>query len=148
MSDSIDCKVTFESNLQAVLKATQDAVDRGLEACGMEAVTLTHRDKANNGTPVDTGRLRNSIAWAVGGEHGGGGDGAGGEDAPSGAAPKDTLVIGTNVEYARYIEEGSYGRHAYHMLRNALVDGADRYERIIKASLEAANASDPGSFWK
>ena len=124
--------MTFESNLKQVLQASDAAIERGLMACGMEAVTYTHRDKNNNGTPVDTGRLRNSIAWAVADKSGGGTDAE-----SAGTADKGTLVIGTNVEYARFIEEGSYGRHAYHMLRNALVDGAKRYEQIIAAALMA-----------
>jgi hypothetical protein len=135
----ISASVTLKSNKKEVLQAAQESIDRGLMACGMEAVTLTHRDKDNNGTPVDTGRLRNSIAWAVADKSGGGGDGTGGESDPMATPQKSTLVIGTNVEYAKYIEEGTYNRKAYHMLRNALADGADRYEKIIKANLEAAN---------
>lgn len=134
MSDNITAKVTFTSNLKITLEACDEAIQRGLEAAGMRAVTYTHRDKASGGTPVDTGRLRNSIAWAVGNASGGGDDAG-----AAGTAPKNVMVIGTNVEYGRYIEEGGYNRHAYHMLRNALTDGADEYERIIKANLEAAN---------
>lgn len=133
MSDSHEtATVTVKSNLKQVLQASAEAIDRGLMACGMEAVTLTHRDKNNNGTPVDTGRLRNSIAWAVADQSGGGTDAGN-----TGTVPNGVLVIGTNVEYARYIEEGTYNAHAYHMLRNALVDGADRYEKILQAAMAA-----------
>lgn len=137
----VTAKVTIESNVAEVLAASEEAVNRGLMAIGMEAVTLTHRDKDSGGTPVDTGRLRNSISWAVAGESGGGGDGEGGDDAgAAGTPPKNTVCIGTNVEYAKWVEEGGYNRHAYHMLRNALVDGSDRFEAIMKANLEAENA--------
>lgn len=155
MSNRIKGKVVFESNLKAVLKATQEIIDRGLEQCGMEAVDLTARDapsKSNpyltgRGTPVDTGRLKNSITWAVQDKHGGGSKGQG-ESVPYGPAPQNVLVIGTNVEYAEVIEEGSYNRRAYHMLRNALTDGADRFERIMTVNFEAANANNLDGFWK
>lgn len=122
-------KVSVESNRKQYEAAAADAIQRGLEGVGMEAV-----DKAQGGTPVDTGRLRNSIAWAVGNNSGGG------DDTPMGAAPVGTVVIGSNVEYAEIIEEGGQGRKAYRMLRNAISDisSSGRAKAIIEASLEAA----------
>lgn len=131
--------VKLESNRQQVTDAMHFALRRGLEAVGMEAVTLTHRDVYNGGTPVKTGRLKNSIAWAVEDGYGGGSDGKGGEDEPLEDAPRGVLAIGTNVEYAKPIEEGGEGRVARRMLRNALSDiSAQRAPKLIKASLEAA----------
>ena len=130
--------VRFVMNLKdEVIKASDEAVNRGLEAIGMEAVTMAFRSTEKGGTPVKTGNLRNSITWAVADKHGGGKQGQGGLSEPLGTPDDKTLVIGSNVEYARVIEEGGYGRHAYHMLRNALNDGKDRYEKIMKAALEA-----------
>lgn len=126
----------IKSNVTAVQKICADALQRGLEACGMQAVTLTHRDKLQGGTPVDTGRLRNSIAWAVEDGTSGGHDA---DDTPHAQPQPGALVIGTNVEYGVYIEEGTASRPAYHMLRNALVDGQDKFKAIIRASLEAGN---------
>ena len=135
----VTASVTFEENNRKLIeKAAAEVVERGLAAIGMEAVTLTHRDKANRGTPVDTGRLRNSIAWATQNDSGSGSDGQGGESSPKSKPPAKTLVIGTNVEYGQIIEEGSARIRGSHMLRNALTDGADRWEAIMKANLEAA----------
>lgn len=125
-------KVQVQSNKREVQRLTAEAIQRGLEAAGMEAVTLTHRPKEQGGTPVDTGRLRNSIAWAVGNASGGG------DDSPSGTIEDGVLVIGTNVEYAELIEEGRQGGGGAHMLRNAINDVAPRAEKILKASIEAA----------
>lgn len=144
MSKHTVAKVTLTSNRKEVERATEEAIQRGLAAIGMRAVTYCHRPKQQGGTPVDTGRLKNSIAWATADHEGyvytytDDHEKAYTDSAGSGL-DKTTLVIGTNVEYGRVIEEGGYNRHAYHMLRNALTDGADEYERIMKANLEAAN---------
>lgn len=122
----------LKSNRKEVLRGSEEAVERGLAAIGMRAVTYTHRPKERGGTPVDTGRLRNSIAWATASQ------GGGGTDAPSGGGADDhAVIIGTNVEYGKFVEEGTSKREPAHMLRNALTDGADEYARIMEASLKA-----------
>ena len=122
----------LESNRKEVLRGSEEAVERGLAAIGMRAVTYTHRPKERGGTPVDTGRLRNSIAWATASQ------GGGGTDAPLGGGADDrTVIIGTNVEYGEVVEEGTSKRKPAHMLRNALTDGADEYARIMEAALKA-----------
>ena len=122
----------LKSNRKEVLRGSEEAVERGLAAIGMRAVTYTHRPKKRRGTPVDTGRLRNSIAWATASQ------GGGGTDAPSGGGADDrTVVIGTNVEYGEAVEEGTSKRKPAHMLRNALADGSDEYARIMEAALKA-----------
>lgn len=125
-------KFKLKSNRKEVLRGSEEAVERGLAAIGMRAVTYTHRPKERGGTPVDTGRLRNSIAWATASQ------GGGGTDAPSGGGADDrTVIIGTNVEYGEVVEEGTSKRKPAHMLRNALTDGSDEYARIMEASLKA-----------
>lgn len=122
----------LKSNRKEVLRGSEEAVERGLAAIGMRAVTYTHRPKERGGTPVDTGRLRNSIAWATASQ------GGGGTDAPPGGGADDrTVVIGTNVEYGEAVEEGTINGKPAHMLRNALIDGSDEYARIMEASLKA-----------
>ena len=122
----------LKSNRKEVLRGSEEAVKRGLAAIGMRAVTYTHRPKERGGTPVDTGRLRNSIAWATASQ------GGGGTDAPSGGGADDhAVIIGTNVEYGKFVEEGTSKRKPAHMLRNALTDGSDEYARIMEASLKA-----------
>ena len=131
----------LKSNRKEVLRSSEEAVERGLAAIGMRAVTYTHRPKKRRGTPVDTGRLRNSIAWATASQSGGGMEKpplCGGTDAPPGGGADDrTVIIGTNVEYGEFVEEGTSKRKPAHMLRNALTDGSDEYARIMEASLKA-----------
>ena len=122
----------LKSNRKEVLRGSEEAIERGLAAIGMRAVTYTHRPKERGGTPVDTGRLRNSIAWATASQ------GGGGTDEPSGGGADDhTVIIGTNVEYGEFVEEGTSKRKPAHMLRNALTDGSDEYARIVEAALKA-----------
>lgn len=122
----------LKSNRKEVLRGSEEAVERGLAAIGMRAVTYTHRPKERGGTPVRSGRLVNSIAWATASQSGGG------TDAPSGGGADDhTVVIGTNVKYGEVVEEGKSKRKPAHMLRNALIDGSDEYARIMEASLKA-----------
>ena len=134
-------KFTLKSNRKEVLRGSEEAVERGLAAIGMRAVTYTHRPKELGGTPVRTGNLRNSIAWATASQSGGGMEKpplCGGTDAPpGGGAKKHTVVIGTNVKYGKVVEEGTSKRKPAHMLRNALADGSDEYARIMEAALKA-----------
>ena len=134
-------KFELKSNRKEVLRGSEEAVERGLAAIGMRAVTYTHRPKELGGTPVRTGHLRNSIAWATANQSGGGMEKpplCGGTDAPPGGGADDhTVVIGTNVKYGEAVEEGTSKRKPAHMLRNALIDGSDEYARIMEASLKA-----------
>ena len=125
-------KFELKSNRKEVLRGSEEAVERGLAAIGMRAVTYTHRPKERGGTPVKTGRLVNSIAWATASQSGGGTDAP-----PGGGADDHTVVIGTNVKYGVFGEEGTSRRKPAHMLRNALTDGADEYARIMEAALKA-----------
>lgn len=70
-------KVEYTDNSEQVLSAMEKAKKRGLEAIG-----LTAEGHAKKITPVDTGRLRNSISHAT---------------------DKEAAYIGTNVEYAAFV---------------------------------------------
>ena len=66
---------------------------------------------------VDTGRLRNSISHTVDGE---------------------AAYIGTNVEYAPYVELGARGRQGVHMLQRAATEHTDEYKRLMEDSMKNA----------
>lgn len=68
----------FKDNTDKVISAIKEATERGLEMIGLQAEKY-----AKMNAPVDTGNLKNSITHAPQGE--------------------DTMVIGTNVEYAAYV---------------------------------------------
>lgn len=101
-----------KDNTKEVLSALDKAVERGLEAIG-----LTAEGHAKKETPVDTGRLRNSIGHAV-------------ED--------KAAYIGTNVEYAPYVELGARGRDGKHMLQRAATEHTAEYKRLLEDSMKNA----------
>ena len=75
--------VVFNDYSAEVLDAMHEAIARALERCGEQA-----EGYAKDLTPVDTGNLRNSISHQV-------------DEAES------AVYIGTNVEYAPYVELGT-----------------------------------------
>lgn len=103
-------------------QAIDSALDTALEKVGLN---LEGYAKLNLSTPklhangvvkpnVDTGRLRNSITHAV-------------------DTSNKTLYVGTNVEYAAYVELGTSRMRSYAYLKPAIADNIDN----IKATLVA-----------
>ena len=102
----------IKDNTKEVLSAMEKAIERGLEAIG-----LTAEGHAKKNTPVDTGRLRNSIGHAV-------------ED--------KAAYIGSNVEYAPYVELGGRGRDGKHMLQRAATAHGAEYKKLLEDSIKNA----------
>ena len=103
---------TFKDNTDEVLAALERAKKRGLEAIGLAA-----EGHAKKETPVDTGRLRNSISHET---------------------DDEAAYIGTNVEYAPYVELGARGRSGVHMLQRAASEHSDEYKRLMEYSMKNA----------
>ena len=103
---------TYTDNTDEVLAALERAKRRGLEAIGLTAEGYAKRE-----TPVDTGRLRNSISHAT---------------------DDEAAYIGTNVEYAPYVELGARGRQGVHMLQRAASEHTDEYKQIMEDALKNA----------
>lgn len=99
--------VRFISNAPSVLSAENKARAQALEIVGGKAESY-----AKALCPVDTGRLRNSITHQQYSE--------------------DTEVIGTNVEYAPYVELGTHKMAARPFLRPAAEGHGAEYAAIIK----------------
>ena len=74
---------------------------------GLTAAAILVQGQAKLLCPVDTGRLRNSIVYQV---------------------SKDDATIGTDVEYAAYVEFGTRGRKPKSYLRLAI----DKNKQEIK----------------
>ena len=99
-------KVDYKDNSQQILSAMEKGIKNGLEAIGLTAETY-----AKKATPVDTGRLRNSISHTVDGE---------------------AAYIGSNVEYAPYVELGTSRTKAHHMLQKAATEHSAEYKRLAE----------------
>lgn len=117
-----------------VLEALGEQVEIGLQAIGMEA-----EGYAKDETPVDSGRLRNSIAWATENAEGNADvPMQEGDSTPKGRPEPNSVHIGSNVEYAVYVEYGDYAHKVgkKHFLRDAMTNHGDHYREILKAALE------------
>ena len=99
-------KVDVKDYSKDAMSAYEQARERSLEIIG-----LTAEKYAKEITPVDTGRLRNSITHEVDG--------------------KD-VYIGSNVEYAPHVEYGTIRQKAQPFLRPAATDHASTYKQIIQ----------------
>ena len=84
-------KATIEirDNSAAVKKASELQIQRALERCGLKAESWAKRNLTTNKT-VDTGNLRNSISHRV-----------------NMSESEKAVYIGTNNEYAAYVEFGT-----------------------------------------
>lgn len=137
-----DYTVKVKDNSSDVEAAISRAVKRGLFAIGLVAENHAKTDKI---MPVDTGRARNSITFALAGgeahtksyktddgketrKYSGKMDGEDGE----------FVAIGSNVEYFPYIEEGGLHMSARHVLRRAATEHDEEYKTLIKKSMENA----------
>lgn len=157
MATKVNIKI--ESHVDIAKKELAYAIQQWANEVGMEMVNLTHRDAPSRsnralngrGTPVDTGYLRNSMAYAVGGESAhtitksaSYTDDAGEKSGSySGVADDDnrgktSVHIGSNVVYAPRIEEGGQGYGGQHMLRNAVMDVQDFAKEFLVFVLEAS----------
>lgn len=105
----MEFNITFTSHADAAKEALTAALAQALEEIGFAA-----EGYAKLACPVDTGRLRNSISHAVDGK---------------------AAVIGTNVEYAPYVELGTSRMSAQPYLRPAVLEHIDEYKQIAERRL-------------
>jgi phage gpG-like protein len=143
--------VSFEfdikDNSEEVKKAMQDNIARALEAVGLQA-----EGDVKLQCPVDTGLLRNSITHTVAGENfthdytadkpdKSGEIKSGRISGSVGSEGEPAVYVGTNVEYAAYVEYGhslpSGGQvPPQKYLQQAIENNADTYKKIIEKALK------------
>lgn len=125
----------FHDNSDAVMAELQRRIEIGLEQCGLVA-----EGYAQLNCPVDTGNLRNSIEHRTG---------------------SDSMTVGTNVNYAAYVEFGT-GRYSekggrmtpwvykdseghWHRtegtrprpyIKPAIADNIEKYKKLIEQALK------------
>lgn len=100
-----------EDNTEEAQQGIRRAMDRALEEIGLAA-----EGYAKRACPVDTGNLRNSITHVV-------------------ESGEDAVYVGTNVEYAPYVEMGTSRTAAQPFLRPAATEHGSTYKEILKRNL-------------
>ena len=108
--------IKFTSNVNDILSALEKGKRNALTAIGATAETHT-KDNITADKLVDTGRLRNSISYTVDGE---------------------SAYIGTNVEYAPYLELGTKKITAHHYLKRAVTEHQDEYKKLAVEAIKTA----------
>lgn len=107
-----DSHIEIQDHTEEWLKGLEGAYEKALTAIGLVA-----EGYAKENCPVDTGRLRNSITNAV--------------DLRETAA-----YIGTNVDYAPFVELGTHTHKAHPYLKPAATKHSDEYKNIIQDALQ------------
>ena len=113
------------NNIDKIKEKLSQQLATALEAIGLQAesyakLELEKPKEHEDGTVrpnVDTGRLVNSITHAV--------------------ANETTVAIGTNVEYAAYVEMGTQKSRPYPYLEPALTEHIDEYRQILEEYLKS-----------
>ena len=128
--------VKLTDNSKKVQQEMNRKIPIALAAIGAKAAT-----HAMENAPVDTGRLKNSIAWAVTDKNSGTpAEPAKPEDSRPKDKPEDTKVyIGTNVEYAAAQEYGDFKHRVgkKHFLKDAATNYSDEYKSIMEAAMKS-----------
>lgn len=101
-----------QNNTQQIVDGLNKGMIAALEEIGLRA----ERYAVANETAVDTGRLRNSITHQL----------------DSGAKK---VYVGTNVEYAPYIELGHHSFKGLKFLSRAASEHSDEYSGVFKKHL-------------
>lgn len=107
-------KVEFKTNAPAIKAELANKVPVILEALGLQAEGNAVDEITTLGA-VDTGRLRGSISHTH---------------------DDHNAYIGTNLEYAPYVELGTHKMASRPFLRNAISNYADEYKKIIEDGLK------------
>ena len=113
-SDKQTIVTVNQDNTKVVLNAIDKQIATAMAAVGTAAVGY-----AKKACPVDTGRLRNSIVYQLN-------------------IAGNTVWIGTNVEYARYVEQGTSKQKAQPYLVPAAKNHGSTYRKLIKEALQNA----------
>lgn len=105
----------IEVHISECLENLEEAIERGLTACGIGLVHEAHNEIESGPRRVDTGNLRDSIEQEVDGH---------------------TLQVGTNVSYAIWVHDGTSRMKANRFLRNAFENNRDNIKHQLEMHLK------------
>ena len=138
---SLNIGVSVETNykFKELIAKTGNAITEGLTLAGIkikgQAVLLADFTQG-----YQTGFLRNSLSYSIGGKVEGAnlnsGEKVSSKDMVAKSASNDTIYIGTSVQYANYVESGTSRMSAQPYLRPAYDICKNDVKRIIKMAIE------------
>ena len=135
--------VEIDDHSDEYMKDVDKALEKALTAIGIHLEGEAKEELENTPRRIDTGLLRNSITYALDGEAAAqtsySADDGSKSGSYSGTAPKDeqrSVMVGTNVEYALYVHEGTQKTEANRFLKNALDRNREQCSDYVKKALE------------
>lgn len=111
-----NCTIQASNGFSKTLSELENAVYKAATIISQYCADDCADELEHSPRRVDTGRLKNSIKGEV-------------ED-------RDTVVVGTNVEYAIYVHEGTRYMAANRFLRNGVINNMDEYKEILEKCLK------------
>lgn len=140
MSDGMRFTIRVENNSRLVISELEKATERALYAIGVKAVegaTDAISGKYNVAAAVDTGRLRASMsAVTYSGDKINNGfmppENAKTGDKLSGNSEKNSVVVGSNVEYAEKVHNGDSKMEGRPFLREGIDRTKDDMQRQVE----------------
>lgn len=146
MNEGMKFTIRVENNSQLVISELEKATERVLYAIGVKAVegsvdAISGRYDID--PAVDTGRLRASISFITPTDKGGSGQpkpaNAQAGDDLTGTAEENSVVVGSNVEYAEKVHNGDSKMAGRPFLREGINKTKDQMqeqaEKIFKGQL-------------
>lgn len=142
MAGDLRFSIKVEDNSKLVLEAEKKAIEDALYAIGIKAVEgSVDAISGRYGIPkaVDTGRLRASISFITPTDSGDSGEAnthskAG--DQLTGTAEKNSVVVGSNVEYAEPVHNGTSRMEGRPFLRVGIEQTKGEMERQVTTILK------------
>lgn len=142
MAGDLRFSIKVEDNSKLVLEAEKKAIEDALYAMGVKAVEgSVDAISGKYGMPkaVDTGRLRASISFVTPTDSGDSGEAnthskAG--DRLTGTAEKNSVVAGSNVEYAEPVHNGTSRMEGRPFLRVGIEQTKGEMERQVTTILK------------
>lgn len=144
VKDGLSYTITLESNAPIVRAELPKAIEKCLYAMGVKAVegavtSISGRYTVSN-QAVDTGRLRASISFiTAGGQSGESSNWSANSqsgDKLTGKAEPNSVIVGSNVDYAEYVHDGTSRMGGRPFLREGIDRTKAEMEQLVKGVLE------------
>ena len=132
----MDIKIKIEDNSQKVLSELDNKMPEILNGLGNEIYKSIY-DFMTKDKIVDTGRLRGSISYSTPfNEYSNLTLANKPEDSIRGVKEKDTVVFGSNVEYASYVNSGSSKQRARKFMENGTYKAVPQMQKVVEKILK------------
>lgn len=152
MSKDLSFTIKLTDNSASILKFSDKALEEALYGIGITAVegsVMAISDDTSPTYAVDTGRLRASISFITpNAEKKGQAEGVSKSalqagDVIDGTAEPSTVIVGTNVEYAEFVHNGTSRMEGRPFITEGINKTKDKMQRIVEAKFKGeTNGND------